>query len=393
MFAGVKIRPFSVKILLCAAIFSPVSAAAQQSPQVQKTLTLGNDEMRAGHLDEAAAAFAKVVKLDPTFAQAYFNLALARIQQGRTEESVTLLEKSIKLKPTLRGAHLFLGMAQCRMGIYDSAESALKTELKVDPANSDAWMWLGIAQTAQGNPLAAAASLDKAAALKPNDVDILYHQGQAHMLVSKRSYEHLFDVDPKSWRVHQILAQSYTDADRLDEAIHECEQALQSNPGEPGLHEQLADIYWKQNQLEKAEAEFQSELHRTPHSASVRYKLAVVSLERSKPEMAVDLLRDVLRRAPKSLEAHYQLGRGLAQTNAVDEAIDNFSYVVSANGPSNTEILRQSYYQLSQLYRRARKAHESEEALQAFLKLKQEADATQEQKSQDRLAHSMGGLA
>jgi predicted Zn-dependent protease len=168
---------------------------------------------------------------------------------------------------------------------------------------------------------------------------------------------------------------------------------LKSNPGEPGLHEQLADIYWKQNQLEKAEAEFQSELQTSPHSVSVRYKLAVVSLERSKPEIAVDLLREVLRQSPKSLEAHYQLGRGLAQTNAVDEAINNFSYVVSANGPSNTEILRQSYYQLSQLYRRAKKADESDEALQAFLKLKREADATQEQKSQDRLAHSMGGPA
>jgi hypothetical protein len=30
--------------------------------------------------------------------------------------------------------------------------------------------------------------------------------------VSKRGYEPMLDVDPKSWRVHRVLAQPYTDA-------------------------------------------------------------------------------------------------------------------------------------------------------------------------------------
>ena len=51
----------------------------------------------------------------------------------------------------------------------------------------------------------------------------------------------------------------------------------------------------------------------------------------------------------------------------------------------DTETLRQSYYQLSQLYRRVQKPEESRAALDSFMKLKQQADAEQSQRLQDMM--------
>ncbi|MGI9071689.1 MAG: tetratricopeptide repeat protein [Bryobacteraceae bacterium] len=249
-------------------------------------------------------------------------------------------------------------------------------------------MWLGLAELASGDARSAVANLEKASRLKPDNVDILYHLGKAYMQMSKETYEHMYQTDPKSWRVHQVLSQSFEQADRLEDAAKECQRAIDLKPHEPGLHQQLGDIHWKQNQLEKAETEFQNELKLNPENFTTMYKLATVSIERSKPEVAVELLSKVLKEHPESRDAHYQLGRAQAQLGNNQAAIRDFAAVVNGTGEADPDTVRQSYYQLSQLYRRVRRPDESRVALNSFLRLKQEADAQQDQKLQDKLKRS-----
>ena len=348
----------------------------------------GTEALRAGNLDQAAQDFSAAVKMNPSFAEASFNLGLVRMQQGKFEEAIATLDRSLALNPRLRGAHLFLGIAHYRRNEYDRAIPALKRETEIDPSNAQAFMWLGVAELAKGDNFGASAALDKAAELKPQDVDILYHRGRAHMLVSKASYEEMYKADPNSWRVHQVLSQSYADADRVDDAIAECQLAVNARPNEPGLHEELGDLYWRQNQLAKAETEFQNELKADAESTESLYKLAVISLERSKTDVAADLLSQVLKRTPHSADAEYQLGRAQAQMGNVDAAVASFNAAVTDSGKSDTETLRQSYYQLAQLYRRQQKPEESRAALDSFMRLKQQADAEQSQNLQDKLRRS-----
>ncbi len=384
------VRQHRFPSILALATWAAVSALGcisvqAQSTAVEKTFYAGTEALRRGDLTEAAARFSQVTAMSPGFAEAYLNLGLVRIQQGEITQAIPALEKSVKLKPKLRGANLFLGVARYRNDDFAEAETALKRAVQSDPQNPDALMWLGIVELAEGKADPAAEVLDQAAKLSPGNVDILYHRGRAHMLVSKESYEQMYKADPKSWRVHQVLAQSFTESDRLDEAITECQEAIKLKPDEPGLHEQLADIYWKQNQLEKAETEFQNELKIDALNIGVMYKLAVVSLERSKPAVAAGLLKQVIGKAPHSAEAFYQLGRAQAQLGENEAAVNSFQSVVKESGQSDTETLRQSYYQLAQLLRRLQRPDESRQALDSFLRLKQEADAREQHKLEDKL--------
>jgi len=364
---------------------------ASQTGEIEKTFHEGNLAMRNGQLDVAAADFQSVTSAMPRFAEAHFNLGLVRLQQGRLNDAISSLKHSLSLKPSLRGANLFLGIAEYRNNDYKDAIAAIKHETATDPKNAKAWMWLGVAQLGAGDADGASTSLDKAALLAPDDVDILYHRGRAHILVSKESYEKMYKADPNSSRVHQVLAQSFVEQDRLEEAAHECQEALQLKSDEPGLHEELGDIYLEQNHLAEAESEFQSELKVDPQSQTSMYKLAVVSLERSKPEVASSLLQDLLRREPRSADAHYQLGRAQSQLGNIDDAVNQFLLAVKQSkesGTQDSDTLRQSYYQLAQLYRRQQKPEESKAALENFMRLKQQADAQQAQRLQDKLKRS-----
>ena len=344
--------------------------------------------MRSGDWSLAATSFTRAAKIRPTSAETHFNLGLALVQQSHLQEAIPEFNRAMTLSPSMRGPHLFLGIVQYRLNQYTPAIAVLRKETQLDPKNAKSWMWLGVAQLAAGEAEGATTSLDKAAQLSPEDVDILYHRGRAHMLVSKDSYEQMYRADPNSWRVHQALAQSFVEADRLEDAVQECQSALNLRPSEPGLHEELADIYWKQNQLEKAESAFEEELKVDPESISSLYKLAVVSLERSKPDVTISLLNQALREVPDYRDAHYQRGRAEAQLGQVDDAIADFKQEVAKGEKTDRESVKQSYYQLAQLYRRAQKPDDSKAALEAFLHLKQEDDASQAQRLEDKLKRS-----
>ena len=375
--------------LIGSTVLLAVTSALAQSEPFAQALREGGEALRGGHLEQAASAFERCTVLDPAFAEAWLNLGLVRFQQHKTADAVPLLEKSLKLKPSLRGANLFLGIAQYRAMDYAKATAAFTRELALDPNSADALMWLGVVKTAIGKPSEAVTYLQKASQLRPKDIDILYHLGRAHMLLSKEIYERMFEVDQHSWRVHQVLANSFSEADRLDDAVKECQEAIRLKQDEPGLHQQLADIYWIQNNLPAAETEFQTELQIDPHNTGAMYNLAVISIERSKVAVAVDLLTEVLRGAPNTTEALYQLGRAQALMSNYEGAAASFAAVVADPRKINAEMFRQSYYQLAQLYRRLHRPEDSKAALEAFVRLKQQADVAQNQKLEDKMKKSV----
>jgi tetratricopeptide (TPR) repeat protein len=239
-------------------------------------------------------------------------------------------------------------------------------------------MWLGVTELAAEKPEDAVVALDKAARLAPDDVDILYHRGHAHMLVSQASYEHMLRVNPSSWRVHQVLAQAAAQSDRDMDAIAEYQVAIKGAPGQPGLHEELATEYWKSGKLDEAEAEYTQELAIDPHSLLATYKLGSLRVERGKPQEGKPLIEAALKQNQNLPNAYYYLGRAEMLLGDDPAAIDDFKRAVTA---PNTEpdIAQQTYYQLSQIYRRQHKLAESQEALNNFLRLKQQATEHQQQ--------------
>jgi tetratricopeptide (TPR) repeat protein len=363
---------------LLACLLTPTAARGQLTPSAAEKFQQGTISLQQGKLDVAAEAFESVIQESPRFAGAYFNLGLVREQQGEFGAAVSSLQKALALDPKLRGANLFLGIAEYRLNHYDLAMSALRAETKANSSDPKAWMWLGVAELAAEKPEAAVVALDKAAQLAPDDVDILYHRGHAHMLVSKASYEHMLRVSPDSWRVHQVLAQADSEADRDMDAIAEYKAAIKDAPGQPGLHEELATEYWKSGKLDEAEAEYTQELAIDPHSLLATYKLGSLRVDRGKPQEGKPLIEAALKENQSLPNAYYYLGRAEMQLGNNPAAVDDFKRAVAASN-TDPDIAEQAYYQLSQIYRRLHQTEEAQAALANFLRLKQEATEHQQQ--------------
>jgi tetratricopeptide (TPR) repeat protein len=351
--------------------------ARGQDKGVTDQFRQATEAMRSGRLDVAADGFSSIVRTSPTFAEAHLNLGLVREEQRKNEEAIASFQKALAIKPRLRGANLFLGIAEYRLNNLDKAISALRKETSYYPSDANAWMWLGIVQLAKERPEDAAEALDKAAKLDPTNVDILYDRGRAHLLISKNSYEKMFKSDPKSWRVHQVLAQADAESERHTDAIAEYEAAIKLAPRQPGLHEELGIEYRNAGQIEAADAQYRAELDIDPNNINARYKLGTLQLERGRPEEAKKLIESALQQNPALLDAHYYLGRVQMQLGNDEEALTSFKIVLTSD--PDPDIAQQAYYQLAIVYRRLHRLDEAKAALAQFENLKQQSNEHQQQ--------------
>jgi len=384
---GVRpISPFVRSKLLCllVAVFAGLlTLAPAQSADVTAGFTQATQAMREGKLDEAAAGFAAVVKQSPGFAEAYFNLGLVRQQQGRFDDAIPSFQKALTLQPKLHGANLFLGITEFRLNHLEKAGSAVQKETVAYPKDANAWMWLGVVRLAQDRAEEAADALDRADKLKPNDQDILYHRGRAHLLVSKDSYAEMFKIDPHSWRVHRVLAQANAEADRHVDAIAEYEAAIKLAPTQPGLHEELGSEYRNANKIPEAEAAFQRELEIDPENVLARYKLGAVAVEQGDGAKGKELMEAAQREKPGLAHMDYNLGRAEMLLGNDAAAAGHFETTVKTD--TTPEVVEQAWYQLGTIYRRQRRMDEARSAMATFQKLKDEEAG----KSQERMKKSV----
>ena len=358
-----------------------VPALAQSAPDqaVNRAMQEGTAQMKAGNFAQAADAYGNVTRLQPGFAEGYFNLGLAEQQAGRLDEARVALEKAVRLKPALRGAHLFLGILAYRQNRFEDAKASLLKETQLDPSNAKAFMWLGVCLLAQDNPQAAIAPLDKAFALDGSDVDILYHRGRAYLLVANASYDAMFKLDHDSLRVHQVLGEAYAQGYRNDNAISEFELAVKLAPRQPGLHEELADQYWIVGNVDKAAEAYREELRIDPNAISSMYKLGSLLAKGPSPADGIPLLRSALRIDPGLNDAHYYLGEGLVSAGKDAEAIQEFEAAIAAD-PANDRAMT-SYYRLALIYRKLHKTQEAQAALANYQRMRADVKARQDSKS------------
>lgn len=349
----------------------------QVPPGIESRFRQASEAMRNGNLDAAGEGFAAVVKEAPNFAAGHFNLGLVREEQGRHEEAIASFQKALALNPKLRGANLFLGIAKYRLNRLEEALPILRKETAAFPKDANAWMWVGVVELALGHAEEAADALDKAAKLAPDNTDILYHRGQAHLLVSRNSFEKMFKEDPKSWRVHQVLGQVALEGEHYSDAIGEYLEAIKLAPTQPGLHEQLGAAYRLAVKTNEAEEAFRAELAINPHNALARYELGVLLMERGDGAQGKELMEAAIREKPGQLHEDYNLGRAERLLGDDAAAVKHLEHAAATD--SDPEIVQQAWYQLSLVYRRLHRPEDAQRALATFQKLK---DASSEASQQ-----------
>lgn len=95
--------------------------------------------------DKAADTWAEVIKIDPTLAEAYYNLGMALAKQGKSGEAISHFEKSVDLNPYFLKGYLAMGNAFISEQRFEEATKNYQKALEINPDEPEARHNLAVA--------------------------------------------------------------------------------------------------------------------------------------------------------------------------------------------------------------------------------------------------------
>ena len=332
----------------------------------------------------------KVIALDPHSAQAYHNLGMVYYLEHKYPEAEEALTKALRLDSSLVNAQVLLGASLGRQGKLARAsvelEQALKARLS-DSAEKTARVALHEIWYARENYVGALEVLKPLAEKYPRDVDVLYNLGQTYLQLSAQSFQQIVLVDPHSYRLQQVLAESLARQGHYRDAIREYRQALEQQPQLPGVHYQIGLLYWLNEATSEGEnaarQEFEAELKINPYDAWSEYRLGQIYWKRRESESAVAHFRRALQLDEDLVPPRIALARSLETQGNFEEA-QKLLEVAEKLEPGNATV----QYRLARLYKQRGQVAAAAEHLGKFEELQSER-----RKVQRELEKVLGSIA
>ena len=254
-------------LLLTVLGMHPNWLAGQPAPQVQEYIQSAVRAEQSGDWLSAEQAYRSVLELQPDIPQVHAKLGLVYQFQGKYPQAVESIQKALKLDPSLPDVHFFLGLAYYGMYQYPRAIESFQKAISKNPENVKAKVYLGVCYISLNRLDEGIAHLEELTQKHPQELEALQTLAQAYLNRTRVSYDNfketfsrIRELDPDSFRTHQIMAEAYSTQGRLNQAAEEYEKALALNPNAPGVNFALGDLYFGLGQYDKAEPTLEREL-------------------------------------------------------------------------------------------------------------------------------------
>ena len=173
-------------------------------------------------------------------------------------------------------------------------------------------------------------------AAEPANTDAYYYLGAAYTDLKVKTINRLKTANPHSYRLHQILAESYVSIHKKADAIAEYKKVLEAQPDLPGVHYELARLL-ADAQVEQAIPLLNRELEIDPGHYQARALLGRVYAVLRQPDKAIPLLEGALERRPDLLDAQKALGQAWAAKQDFSRALPLYQ-AVAEKAPMDDQI-------------------------------------------------------
>ena len=218
---------------------------------------LGNTYLQMGSLPDAAAAFRKAIALDPSLAEAQFNLATVLSALGDTAGAIDGYRQAVVQRPDFFEAHFNLGDTLGGLGRLEEAADSYRRAVEINPQVASAHNNLGTILIEMGDFDGAVAALERAAALAPDAGDVLSNLGTAlkhaeRLDEAAAAQRRAAELSPGSGKACFNLGLTLTQAGRLEEAEPVLRKALDLQPDLVRIYPALGGMLMAAGRAEEA---------------------------------------------------------------------------------------------------------------------------------------------
>jgi len=348
-----------------------------QPPSISQERATALELEQNGQIVEAEAAWRSVLRVHPSFAEAYAHLGLIEARQQQYAAAIPLYRKALALDPSMSGIRLDLGLALFKSGALKAAIDTLSPLLK-DAAPADAVRLetvIGMAHYGLGEYAAAVPHLRKVTASDPQNLPYRLTLAQSCMWSKQYQcvlnvYKEILNLNAESAEADMLAGEALDQMQNHQGAMDEFRAAVKANPKAPNAHFGLGYLLWTQNQFEEAATEFQAELTNVPESAQALAFWADADIHLGKTEEALPLAEKAVQIDSTIARAHIDLGVLYADSGRQNDAVKEFKAAIKLS-PNDQD----PHWRLARLYQAMGK---HEEAKAEFEKTKTLHQAEQE---------------
>ncbi len=261
------------------------------------------------HDYQAAAIQCKnALKVDPRFADAFFQLGLANEAQQNWAEAYKNYNQAAELAPQRTDVRLKLAQIEILTAEYTRAQDVLSSIVKQDPNNGSAYALLGACKLARKQPQAARDALTRAAQLLPKSASVRTDLGLVEVTLRQfaTAEQHLKEAinlnphDPNGYsnlaNLYKLLGDPRKEAEAFD-------QGIQQNPDTERLYLAAADMLDAQGKHAEAAEVLERLAARKPKSAVTSLAIGDYDLARNEMPEALSRYQHALELAPRDTSA------------------------------------------------------------------------------------------
>lgn len=208
-----------------------------------------------------------------------------------------------------------------------------------------------------GQPDAALKALNGLSAADGGWAEAAYWRARCYEKLATAAYLRLYQADPDSYRVHQLMGDLEAAKGDDAKAIEEYRAAIAGKPSAPNLHYSLGHLLWKDLKVPEAREELEAELAMNPRHAGALNDLGNTYLFEHKPDKGLPFLTRALAANPGNADIHRDLGTAYSELGDFRKAEEHFKIAVTNDHDGAV------HYKLARVYQAL---GEKEKAAQEF---------------------------
>ena len=258
------------------------------------------DYFENGRLGEAEEAIRQALELDPDRSEWLFNLGMTLEARGINDEAVLAFEQAANNAYDDSETIFASAVSLIRLKAYISAENLFKRVIEIDPFDSSAHVELLDAYLSQR---------------KYEELELAY-------------YFAIEMLDEPTSSLLMVMADSLIAQKDWVRAEWCLENAIEKDPGFPGLRSRLASVRLACGDFDGAIKIFKDELRVNPLDIELNLQLTDALIVASKKQEACKYLLRVIELEPANIYAHERLGHLYFSQGRFEYALESFDLVV-----------------------------------------------------------------
>lgn len=254
------------------------------SNQAHYFFTIGRSRMGEKKPQEALAAFAQAIRLDPTFGRSYMYKGHIEFANNLFEEALSSYQKAAQYIHDDGELYQNLGAACYKLRRYEAAIAAFSDALRLQPDNAEAFLGRGLAYARQEKYPRALADYDRAAELNPKNARIFHERGVCYALVNDLpkavgDFETAHQLDPENATTLEKWGNACYQLKRYDQAVEIYSRALTLQPGNGQLYEARGDCNYKLKDFAGAATDYSRAIEINPRAGQTFYRRGMVYID------------------------------------------------------------------------------------------------------------------